>query len=95
MESGIYLMAHKSGLEDRSASGRRPKLQIHASDESAGVRPCKHDPRGPLPPWGVHRQSRHNGWVSVCDQAGSPKRLRAQQVPLRSTSGQGQGGQTR
>lgn len=52
MESGIYLMAHKSGLEDCSASGQRPKLQIHASDESAGVRPCKHEPEVPSLPGG-------------------------------------------
>lgn len=61
MESGIYLMAHKSGLEGLNASGRRPKLQIHASDESAGIRPCRHDPRGPLPPWDVRSHGTMGG----------------------------------
>lgn len=49
MESGIYLMAHKSGLEGRGASGRRPTLQTHASDGERGHTDLQARPPRPLP----------------------------------------------
>ena len=51
MASGIYLMAHKSGLEGRTASGSRPALQIYAPDgETGGAAPAQADRSSSAPP---------------------------------------------
>lgn len=80
MESGIYLMAHKSGLEGRGASGRRPTLQTHASDGERGhtalqARPLRPPPCPRAPSLATRPASYPQGllppWGSCADSHGT------------------------
>ena len=83
-----------NGPEIRPLGPRCLRTAPTAPDSRIRWRARAYGPEAPSLPGGVRGQSWHHGWVSVCDQAGSPKRLRAQQVPLTATGGQGQGGQS-
>lgn len=69
MQSGTYLMAHKSGLEGRAASGMRPRLQIYAPDGRTWATQLwtKREQPGPHGAGSEASPSAPRPWVSIWD----------------------------